>query len=177
MFSHRKPHSNFILSPHGTPGDHNSHHAALAYDGPIVRSSQDLTEQPWFESINKVAWISKTGDADDGVIAELKQGALGQREQVEAVCGDILAQLSRLNLVACRCQLAEKLCVEQMHLSQIGLRRIPRNPRAMLNGCASMRITLDAPSCHQCDLVDRGLAELVFGVAADGDNEGAVLVE
>jgi hypothetical protein len=175
LLSHRQLHSNLVVSSHNPSDDDNRHHPALAFNGPIIRSSQDLAEQSWFESINLLARISKTGDADHGVVAEVEQRAFGKGEQVDAPCRNVLAQLPRLNLVAGCCHFVEKLRMDQMQLSQVGLRGIARNPREVLNGCPSMGITLDSPSRNQDDLVDGLFAESMVGVAADCDNDGSVL--
>jgi hypothetical protein len=175
LLSRRKLHSNLVVSSHNTSDDDNRHHSALAFDGSIIRSSQDLAEQSWFESIDLLAWISKTGDADHGVVTEVEQRAFGKGEQVDAPCCDVLAQLPRCNLVAGCCHFVEQLRMDQMHLSQVGLRGIARNPREVLNGCPCMGIALDAPSRNQDDLVDGLFAEWVVGVAADCDNDGSVL--
>ncbi|MEC5171274.1 hypothetical protein RCH11_003775 [Glaciihabitans sp. GrIS 2.15] len=66
--------------------------------------------------------------------------------------------------------------MDQMHLPQVGLRWIARNPRKVLNGGAGMGIALDAPSCDQDNLVDGLFAEPVVRVAADCDNNGSALV-
>ena len=175
LLSRRKLHSNLVVSSHNTSDDDNRHHPALTFDGPIIRSSQDLAEQSWFESIDLLGWISKTGDANHGVVTEVEQRAFGKGEQVDAPCCDVLAQLPRCNLVAGCCHLVEQLRMDQMHLSQVGLRGITRNPRKMLNGCPCMGIALDAPSRNQDDLVDGLFAESVVGVAAHCDNDGSVL--
>jgi hypothetical protein len=175
LLSHRQLHSNLVVSSHNTPDDDNRHHPALTFDGPIIRSSQDLAEQSWFESIDLLARISKTGNADHGVVTEVEQGAFGKGEQVDAPCCDVLAQLPRLNLVAGYCHFVEQLRMDQMHLSQVGLRGIARNPREVLNGCPSMGIALDSPSRNQDDLLDGLFAELVVGAAAHCDNHGSVL--
>ena len=164
LLSRRELHSNLVVGSYNTPDDDNRHRPALAFDKRVIRSSQDLAEEFWFESIELLAWISKTGEADHGVVTEVKQRAFGKGEQVDAPCCDVLAQLSRLNLVAGCCHFVEQLCMDQMHLSQVGLRGISRNSREVLNGCPSMGIALNSPSRNQDDLVDGLFAESVVAV-------------
>ena len=59
-----------------------------------------------------------------------------------------------------------------MHLSQIGLRRIGRHPRAMFHGRAAVRIALDALSGQQAYAGCERLAERMAAIAGDG-NDGA----
>ena len=42
-----------------------------------------------------------------------------------------------------RAQLLVQLGVDQMHMTQVRLRRVARNARAMLHGRAAMRIAVD----------------------------------
>jgi hypothetical protein len=44
-----------------------------------------------------------------------------------------------------------KFRMDQMHLAQIGLARITRDPRTMLNGCTEMGVTLNAQSRKKAD--------------------------
>jgi hypothetical protein len=51
-----------------------------------------LAEQSWFESINLLARISKTGDADHGVVTEVEQRAFGKGEQVDVAANSLFPQ-------------------------------------------------------------------------------------
>lgn len=51
-------------------------------------------------------------------------------------------------------ELLQELAMDEMHLAQIGLRRVARNPRAVLDGGASMRVAIDAEAGYQPDRRD-----------------------
>ena len=70
--------------------------------------------------------------------------------------------------------LVEKLGVDQVHLTQIGLRRIAGDARSVLDCCAGMSVALDAPPLDEDDLLDDRLAELMLAVAAHRHNLGQV---
>jgi hypothetical protein len=76
----RKLHSNFLVNSHNAPDDDDRHYPALAFDGTVIRSSQYLAEQSWFEPIDLLAWISKSGHSHHGVVADTEYGAFGQGE-------------------------------------------------------------------------------------------------
>ena len=52
-------------------------------------------------------------------------------------------------------QLVVQLGVDQVHLAQVGLGRVARHPRAMLDRHAQMRVALDAQPGQQPDAVLR----------------------
>ena len=57
---------------------------------------------------------------------------------------DVLAHLPRRHGEAGGAQLVVQLGVDQVHLAQVGLGRVARHPRAVLDGHALMRVALDA---------------------------------
>ena len=66
-----------------------------------------------------------------------------------------------LHLEAAVAQLGVDLGVHQVHLSQIRLRRIARDARAVLDGGPEMRVAFDPEPGEQLDGVDRRLGERV----------------
>lgn len=59
-----------------------------------------------------------------------------------------------------------ELCVDQVDLTQVGLARVSRYPRAMLDRLAEMRITLYAQSSEEPDAPLIRLGKRVRGTAA-----------
>ena len=78
----------------------------------------------------------------------MKPGPDREGKKIESARGDVLAQLSRGNREAGALQFVEQLGMYEMHLPQIGRTRIARDPRAMLDGFAMMRISVDAAPGH-----------------------------
>ena len=63
-----------------------------------------------------------------------KSGSL----EVEALCGDVLAHLSGSNLESGGLELTVQLDVDEVHLSQVGLARVPGDPGPVLHGLAKI---------------------------------------
>jgi hypothetical protein len=61
-----------------------------------------------------------------------------------------------------------ELRVDQVDLTQVGLRGVRRDPRAVLDGDAEMRVSLDAEAFEEADAGHGRLAEGVLAVTADG---------
>src|SRR3978361_58384 len=60
--------------------------------------------------------------------------------------------------------------MHQMHLTHIGMRRIPGDTRAMLDGSAHMRVAGDAQPRQQANAEARRLAEVMAGAKTDCDD-------
>jgi hypothetical protein len=60
--------------------------------------------------------------------------------------------------------------MNKMHLTQIGLRRIPADAGAMLDRLAHMGVAGDTQSLEQANAWTWRLAEVMAGTKADGDN-------
>jgi hypothetical protein len=65
--------------------------------------------------------------------------------------------------------------MDQVHLTQIGLGRIPHDARAVLHRLAPMRIALDAEPGEQPDEFSHGLAHRVLRAACDRNDLGCHL--
>jgi len=60
--------------------------------------------------------------------------------------------------------------MDQMHLAQIGRRRVDRDPAQMLDGDPGMRVADDSKPFAQLDRILGRFRKFVFGVARDGDD-------
>jgi hypothetical protein len=70
-------------------------------------------------------------------------------------------------------QFVEQLGVNEMHLAQIGLRRIARDARAVLDAGTHMRVALDPQTFAQNDLRANGLSTSCAPARADADHARA----
>ena len=101
----------------------------------------------------------------------MEQGASRQREHVEALGQDVLAQVTLGELVAVVTGVVEELGVNQVHLAQVGLRRVHGHPRTVLHRHPGVGVTFDPVALDQGDALARVLAEPMLAVLADPSNE------
>ena len=79
--------------------------------------------------------------------------------------GDVLAEVGGLHHKSLGAQFVEQFGVHQMHLAQIGLRRIFADAGAMLDRLAHMGVAGDAEALQQANAEARRLAEVVTAAA------------
>ena len=89
------------------------------------------------------------------LVAQPQPGAGGQREQVHAAGGDVLAHLAGRDVEAAGRQLVVQLGVDQVHLAQVGLRRVAPHARAVLHGRAGVGVAFHAEALEQADRLPR----------------------
>ena len=75
---------------------------------------------------HRVAVTARNGDGPAGSLTV--RADVTDTEQVDAAGRDVLADLTRLDRVTLVPQLVEQLGVHQVHLSQVRLRRVLRDP-------------------------------------------------
>ena len=93
-----------------------------------------------------------------------------QGQQIDARGGDALAEVGRPNDETLLAKLIEQFGVDQMHLAQIGLRRIPADARTMLDRLAHMRVAGDLKTLEQAYAQARRLAEMMAGTGTEGED-------
>jgi hypothetical protein len=100
------------------------------------------------EAVELGTGIAQTGELDNRRDAEVQPRADWQAQQVNAPRGDILPHLASAHGEPARPEFVVQFSMHEVHLPQIGLARIARHTRAMLHGCAHVRVTLH-PQPHQ----------------------------
>jgi len=90
----------------------------------VVIASKNSVEQTWLESIDLSARVAQPGDLDDRLGPNTELRTSGQCEQVQIPGGDVLAELTRLDVEALLTKLSEQLGVDEVHLSEVGLGRV-----------------------------------------------------
>ncbi len=148
-----------VTRPDVASGNHNRHHACLAYDAAMPIAAGDGTEQPRLKSLDLDAGIPEPGHLDDRALAESKPSAFRKRKQIDAARGDVLAQVPGMHSESLGRELVEQLSVNEVNLPQVGLQGITRDARAVFDCGAAVRITLDAESGFECDEQLGALAE------------------
>ncbi len=93
---------------------------------------------------------------------------MGKAEQVDPSGRDVLAQVGRAHREALGLQLLKQLGVDQMHLAQVGLGRVPSHARAVLNRDALVGVALHAQPRQKVGLLGQALREPVPGVPRHG---------
>jgi hypothetical protein len=94
-----------------------------------------------------------------------------QGKQVDAARCDVFAHLTWREVKAGRAQLVVQLGMDQVHLSQVGLRRVARHARAVLHSSAGVRVALDAEAFEQPNAYLVRLREAVRRAAAHGQDD------
>ena len=101
------------------------HHSCLSYDLTVRPTTDNRGQKTGVKVIQLHAWIPQPCNLDDHLRTEPKSGASREAEEVEATCGHVLAKIARFDREPTRTQLIVQLGVDQMHLAQIRLRRVP----------------------------------------------------
>src|SRR6266404_4424375 len=167
MWHGRQLHAYGIAGPNVALGDHDAHDSSLANQIAVRIPVQRCGHQVYLEIVDLDAGIAQAGDFDNGACAKMQPRAGWQGQQIDAGCGDVLAKLAGLNGKAFGAQLVEQFSVNQMHLTQIGLRRVLADARAVLHRLAHMAVAGDTQSPKQANAEARRLAEVMTGAKAD----------
>ena len=146
------------------------HDPSLADQAPVGIAVGDSLQQPWLEDFDLRARVTESGHLEHDGRAEVQPCAARQPEQVQALRRDVLTELTRTDIEALGAQLLEQLGVHQVHLAEVGLRRIGGYTGAVLHGHPSMGVSDDADPTLQCHEVLADLAEAVIPVAVNGDD-------
>ena len=106
------------------PGYHDAHDPGLAHHLAVAIASKNSVEQTRLESVDLSARVAQPGDLDNRLGPNAQLRAAGQCEQVQIPGGDVLAELTRLDVETLLTKLSEQLGVDEVHLSKVGLGRV-----------------------------------------------------
>ncbi|MCY1308035.1 hypothetical protein D9M70_580140 [compost metagenome] len=98
--------------------------------------------------------------------------AARQAQQIDTPGGDVLAHRAFRHVEAGELEFVMQLAVDQVHLPQIGLRRIRLDAGAVLDGNAEMGIALHAQPRQQHDRGHDRFAERMRGATRHGGHDG-----
>src|SRR4029079_13986617 len=162
-----------VARRHVAAREHDAHDARLADKGAVRIAIEHGGHESLLKAIDLDARIAQPGDLDHGAGTDVQPRAGRQRQQVDAARGDVLAELAGRHAEACGAQLLEQFGVDEMNLTQVRAGRVARNPRAMLDGDAGVRVAFDAESGGEADAQARWLAEVVAAIARNSDDSRA----
>jgi hypothetical protein len=123
------------------------------------------------EPIDQYAGSSKSGQFHRGGRSEQDSRPERQRLEVEADRRDVLAEVSRTELIAASPQYAEQFGWDQVRLAQIGQAGLPSGQISVPNVRSSVSVAFDAVAFHQQDVALRHLAEPVSAICRHGHND------
>src|SRR6185295_19524301 len=164
-----------IAGTHLTRGEHDAHDAALAHDFAVFVFVQERREQTRLKALDLAARITQTRHLPDCRGAKMQPRAGRERQKIDPARRHIVADLARLHDEAARAQFVIQLGMEEMHLSEIGPRRVFLDAYDVLHGDAEMGVVLDAKAADKLDRRLIWLAEIVRARAAHGDDDSAAL--
>lgn len=160
-----------VARPHLARGDDDAHDAGLADEIALRVAVENRRHQSGTIRVELPARIAQPGDLDDGRGADAKPRSARQVEQRKPARQDVLSDAARHDPESGGIELVENLFVKQMHLAQVGLRRILGDARAVLDGRSEVRVALNAEALEQPDALLHVLAEPVRLAAAHRDDE------
>src|SRR6185312_12488922 len=147
-----------------TPGGDDAHDPGLPDRLPVLVTAGGDLQEPFAEPVDLDAGASQSGDTDDGPGPDVQQRVRREPGQVQALGEDVLAEVTRGQLIALFAGLVEELPGQQVHLAQVRLRRMARPAMKVLDGDTSVRVPLDTDALEQDDLRTGLLAEPVVPV-------------
>ena len=124
----------------------NCHDACLPNERPLLIALQDRRQQPGLEVVRLETRIAQARDFDHGGGAQLQPRPGWQSQQIHPTCGDILAHLPGDCGETGSVERIMEFSVDQADLTQVGLGRVMRHPRAMLDPLTAMGVALYPPS-------------------------------
>ena len=149
---------------------HHRHHTGLADQRAVGRTTQQRRRQASLKLVELNTGIAQTGDPDDGSIAQLQLSAWRQVQQSQSAGADVFAEVRAANRKTLPGQLVEQFRMNQVHLPQVGLRRITRHTRAVLHRRAGMSVTRHTQAFEQDNLRNLALGKQMGWVLADRNN-------
>lgn len=117
-----------VIRLHRAACKNDGHDAGLANKFAIGRAIQHSIEKPGLEILYLGARVAQARCFQNDLVANSDQSALRQPQQIDPARGDVLAKICGRDIKTLFRKLVEKLGMNEMHLPQIGLRRIgPHN--------------------------------------------------
>jgi hypothetical protein len=162
----RELHGDRVARTHHAAHLDDAHDPGLVHDVPGLVPADDLLQQAVLEVVDLQAGIAQAGDLHDRLVAEVQKSPGRQGEQVDAPGGDVLAEFARPDGEALVADFGEELLVNEVHLTQVRLGGVLRDPEAVLDGHAGVYVSLDSEAGQQGDAGSVGLNEGVLAVAA-----------
>ena len=140
-----------IARLHQSTHQHDAHNPRFAHQITLCIVIEDSSQQSWLKRIELRTRVAQPGNLHNCCRTDLEPCVDGQREQIDAACGHIFAQLAGEYYEARRPQFIVQFGVDQVYLAQVWLRRVGRHARAMLDRRSHMCIARHTQAGQQLD--------------------------
>ena len=114
-------------------------------------------------------------ERNERAAADAEDGPRGERQEVEAGRRDVLAEVTRARGEAVGAELVVEFLRHEVHLTQVRLRRVALDARAVLHGGTAVRVAFHSDAGDEHELADVVLRERVRVAAVqvrDGTDHG-----
>jgi hypothetical protein len=153
-------------------GNDNTHNTRLANEIASVITVQYSSHKPCLKVIKLFAGVAQAGDLNSSLCADMEPRSSGQSQQVDMTGGDVFAHIARMYLKTALLQFIMEFAVNQMHLAQIGLAGVFRDPRAVFDGLTHVSVTRNPKPGKQINAGLRLFAKGVLVTATDSSDGG-----
>lgn len=164
--------NNGVACLEGASLQHDGHDPGLSDQGSGGGAVQHGRQKARLEGFDLRTRVAKPGDLDPCIRAQAKLCTGTQAQQVDALGGDVFAHLAGSNGVPEFQHFGEELLLKQVNLSKVGLRRVPGDPRPVLDGDTEVGIVPNAMARDELDLRHWILGEGMKGLAVNGEHVG-----
>lgn len=161
-----------IAGADASPDHHDAHDSGLSDEVAAVIASKHCREKTFAMVVDLRAGIAQPRDLHLGRLANPQETSFGETKQIETDRRDVLPQLARCHLEALRREFVEKLGMQKMNLTKVGLGGVLTYAGTMLHRFTAVRVSLDAKSGQEVDRIGAHLGERMRSEKADGDNSG-----
>jgi hypothetical protein len=136
--------ANGVARGDGPSALHHAHDPGPAHELAVRIAADGDLQQARTKVIDLLAGVAQARHPHDRLIAQVQAGIARQCQRVQPCGQDILAKVPLGQFVSVLPGLVEELGLDQVNLTQIGLRGIRCYPRAVLHGDAGVGVALDA---------------------------------
>lgn len=115
MWLGRKVDGDAIAGPNHAPAEHDRHDSTDANDAAIVIPVSKQLHQAILKLVDLDTRVTETGQLDGCLRTNPQNRAGGKREQVDASCGDVLAELASSDIVTSLSNQREQFFFDQVN--------------------------------------------------------------
>jgi len=166
-------HSDRVTGLNDTPRTDDRHDAGFPDEFPVGPSIKNGSQQPAVKEFDLVARVPQPRHFENSRLPDPQEAASGQIQQVYAACADVLAQITGSDLEPLVGEFIEEFRMDQVNLSEVGLRWIGGHTRPMLDRHSEVRIPFDAEPGNDGDGRDQWLGKAMRRILRHGDDTAA----
>lgn len=168
-------HGDGVAGPNIPANQNDSHDTRLADKVSLRVPVEHCGHQPRLKPIELNTRVAQPRHFHHSLPAEPEPRSSRQPEQVDPARRDVLAKGTRRHGEPLRTQLVVEFAVDEMHLPQVGLGGITRDPRTVLNRSPQVRVTLNTQTDQKSDALNVALGERVIRRATHRAHDTEVL--